>query len=52
MRGIQNIFNIRIEMVQLALEKGISFAARKYNTTRITVGKRVKRYKENDLKRT
>jgi transposase len=50
MRGIQNIFNTRLEMVQLAMKKGISEAARQYNTTRNTVRKWVRRYKAEGLK--
>lgn len=49
-RGIQNIFNLRLGMVLLAKEKGISFAARQYKTTRNTVRKWVNRYKEKGLK--
>jgi len=43
MRGLQNIFNIRLQMVKLALEKGIYETARQYNTTRNTVRKWVRR---------
>ncbi|MEA3266685.1 MAG: helix-turn-helix domain-containing protein [Candidatus Fermentibacteria bacterium] len=50
MRGLENIFNIRLAMVHLAKERGISEAARQYNTTRNTVRKWVKRYKEKGLK--
>ena len=50
MRGLHNIFNIRLAMVYLARERGISETARQYNTTRNTVKKWVKRYKEEGLK--
>ena len=41
-----NPFNLRLKMVQFALERGIKKAALEFGTTRKTVRKWVKRYKE------
>lgn len=49
MRGLENIFTIRLQMVKLAQDKGISESARLYNTTRKTVQKWVNRYREEGL---
>ncbi|MDZ7414166.1 MAG: helix-turn-helix domain-containing protein, partial [candidate division KSB1 bacterium] len=49
MRGVENIFNLRLAMVTLAREKGISEAARQYQTTRTTVRKWLRRHKEQGL---
>lgn len=50
MRGIENIFNLRLSMVKCAIECDISEAARRYKTTRPTVRKWVTRYKKEGLK--
>lgn len=42
-------FNLRLEMVKYAEENGISKTARDYRTTRLTVRKWVRRYKEKGL---
>ncbi|MDI6703349.1 MAG: helix-turn-helix domain-containing protein, partial [bacterium] len=42
-------FNFRLRMVELAEEKGISWAARVYGTTRKTVRKWIARYNQNGL---
>lgn len=49
MRGLENIFTIRLQMVKHAQDKGISESARLYNTTRKTVRKWVNRYREEGL---
>jgi transposase len=43
-------FNIRLKMVKLAMREGISESARVYETTRVTVRKWMKRYKEEGLR--
>ncbi|MGQ9853526.1 MAG: helix-turn-helix domain-containing protein [Candidatus Oleimicrobiaceae bacterium] len=50
MRRLQNIFNIRPQMVKLAQEKGICESARLRNTTGKTVRKWVTRYREGGLR--
>lgn len=49
MNGINNIFNLRLNMVQMAQDKGISAAARYYRTTRNTVRKWLTRYHQQGL---
>jgi transposase-like protein len=50
MRGLENPFNTRLQMVRLARsEKGISFASRSYETTRNTVRKWIDRYRKEAL---
>ncbi|MDZ7413156.1 MAG: helix-turn-helix domain-containing protein [candidate division KSB1 bacterium] len=49
MRGVENIFNLRLAMVELATEKGRSEAVRQYNTTRRTARKWVRRHEEQGL---
>jgi len=49
MNGMNNIFNLRLNMVQLALDKGISESARYYKTTRNTVRKWITRYNQEGL---
>jgi len=47
-RGVSK-FNLRLEMVRYADRHGISKTARDYGTTRLTVRKWIKRYKEEGL---
>ncbi|MCX7785945.1 MAG: helix-turn-helix domain-containing protein [candidate division WOR-3 bacterium] len=49
MNGINNIFNLRLNMVQMAQAKGISETARYYKTTRNTVRKWLNRYTQQGL---
>ncbi|MCX8014555.1 MAG: helix-turn-helix domain-containing protein, partial [candidate division WOR-3 bacterium] len=49
MNGINNIFNLRLNMVQMAQAKSISETARYYKTTRNTVRKWLNRYTQQGL---
>lgn len=48
-RDSSNPFNLRVKMVQMALSKGVSQAAREYGTTRKTVRKWKRRYEERGV---
>jgi transposase len=47
--GIMNFFDYRLKMVKYALEFGVSKASCEFKTTRKTVYKYLKRYKEEGL---
>ncbi|MDZ7393722.1 MAG: helix-turn-helix domain-containing protein [candidate division KSB1 bacterium] len=49
MRGVENIFNLRLGMAGLATVKGISEAARQYHTTCTTARKWLKRTRSKGL---
>ncbi len=49
-RNMSNAFDLRLRMVKMAQEKGISATARYYRTTRKTVQKWVRRYRQGGLK--
>jgi transposase-like protein len=49
-RNMSNAFDLRLRMVKMAQEKGISATARYYRTTRKTVQKWVRRYREAGLR--
>lgn len=49
MRKMSNAFDLRLRMVRMAQEEGISATARCYRTTRKTVQKWVRRYREGGL---
>jgi transposase len=48
-KKMSNVFDLRLRMVRMAEEEGISAAARHYRTTRKTVQKWVRRYGEGGL---
>ena len=47
--GMVNFFDYRLKMVRYALEFGVSKASREFKTTRKTVYKYIKRYKQQGL---
>lgn len=49
MKKMSNVFDLRLQMVRMAEEEGVSAAARYYRTTRKTVQKWVRRYREGGL---
>jgi transposase-like protein len=48
-KDMSNRFNYRLRMVEHACQQGISSAAREYKTTRVTVRKWVRRYRQEGL---
>ena len=50
-KGMVNFFDYRLKMVRYALEFEISKASREFKTTRKTVYKYLKRYKQEGLER-
>jgi transposase len=48
-KKMSNVFDLRLRMVRMSQEEGISAAARSYRTTRKTVQKWVRRYREGGL---
>lgn len=45
----RNPYHLKRELVRMALREGISQAARSFHTTRVTVGKWLRRFQERGL---